>query len=121
MLPFPANTLRRPLQQLYPPTQSFKDPLSFRPTYSLVLPVQVKGKLLESVADTGAQVTIINSKLIDLSQLEAEQVVLRGLEPNKPIDGHLVKDVAINLGGGCIGGICMSHLSRMISLWGWIL
>ena len=68
--------------------------------YSLVVPVQVKGKSLESVVDTGAQVTIINSKLIDISQLEAEPVVLRGLEPGKPIDGHLVKDVAINLGGG---------------------
>ena len=67
--------------------------------YSLVVPVQVKGKSLESVVDTGAQVSIINSKLIDISQFEVESVVLRGLEPDKPINGHLIKDVSINLGG----------------------
>ena len=77
------------LDQLLGPTQG----------YSLVVPVQVKGKSLESVVDTGAQVTIVNSKLIDISQLEAEQVVLRGLEPDKPINGHLIKDVSINMGG----------------------
>ena len=48
--------------------------------YSLVVPVQVKGKSLESVVDTGVQVSIINSKLIDISQFEVEPVVLRGLE-----------------------------------------
>ena len=64
-----------------------------------MVPVQVKGKSLESVVDTGAQITIINSKIFDILQLEVEPVVLRGLEPDKPIDGHLVKDVPINLGG----------------------
>ena len=64
-----------------------------------MVPVQVKGKSLDSVVDTGAQITIINSKLFDISQLEVEPVVLQGLEPDKPIDGHLVKDVPINLGG----------------------
>ena len=67
--------------------------------YCLVVPVQVKGKSLESVVDTGAQVSIINSKLINISQFEVEPVVLRGLEPDKPINGHLIKDVSINLGG----------------------
>ena len=67
--------------------------------YFLVVPIQVKGKSLESVVDTGAQVSILNSKLIDISQFEVEPVVLRGLEPDKPINGHLIKDVAINLGG----------------------
>ena len=61
--------------------------------YSLVVPVQVKGKSLESVVDTGAQVSII-----DTSQFEVEPVVLRGLEPDKPINGHLIKDVSINFG-----------------------
>ena len=54
--------------------------------YSLVVPVQVKGKSLESVVDTG----------IDISQFEVEPVVLRGLELDKPINGHLIKDVSIN-------------------------
>ena len=67
--------------------------------YSLVVSVQVKGKSLESVVDTGTQITIINSKLFDISQLEAEPDVLGGLEPDKPIDGHVVKDIPINLGG----------------------
>ena len=88
--------------------------------YSLVVPVQVKGKSSESVVDTGAQVSIINSKLIDISQFEVEPVVLQGLEPDKPINGHLIKDVSINLAEGCIGGICMLRLLKMIFFWGWI-
>ena len=67
--------------------------------YSLVVPVQVKGKSLESVVHPSAQVSILNSKLIDISQFKVEPVVLRGLEPDKPINRHLIKDVAINLGG----------------------
>ena len=67
--------------------------------YSLVVPVRVKGKTLEGVVDTGADGTVINSKFIDITQFEAEPVMLKGLEPDRLIAGHLIKDVAINLGG----------------------
>ena len=42
---------------------------------------------------------LLTPKLIDISQFEVESFVLRGLEPDKPINGHLIKDVSINLGG----------------------
>ena len=78
--------------------------------YSLVVPVQVKGKSLESVVDTGAQVPIINSKLIDTSQFEVEPVLWWGLEPDKPINGHLIKDVSINLGEDVsVGFVCCTY------------
>ena len=67
--------------------------------YSLVVPLKVKGKDLDGVVDTGADGTVINSKFIDITQFEAEQVLLKGLEPDRLIAGHLIKDVAINLGG----------------------
>ena len=67
--------------------------------YSLVVPVRVKGKTLEGVVDTGADGTVINSKFIDITQFEAEPVILKGLEPDRLIAGHLIKDMAINLGG----------------------
>ena len=86
--------------------------------YSLVVPVRVKGKTLEGVVDTGADGTVINSKFIDITQFEAEPVMLKGLEPDRLIAGHLIKDVAINLGEGCIGGTYMWHQFLMICFWG---
>ena len=67
--------------------------------YSLIVPLKVKGKDLDGVVDTGADGTIINSKFIDITQFEAEPVALKGLEPNRLITGHRIKDVPINLGG----------------------
>ena len=61
--------------------------------------MKVKGKDLDGVVDTGADGTIINSKFIDITQFEAEPVALKGLEPNRLITGHRIKDVPINLGG----------------------
>ena len=67
--------------------------------YSLVVPLKVKQKDLDGVVDTGADGSVINSKFIDITQFEAEQVLLKGLEPDRLIARHLIKDVAINLGG----------------------
>ena len=67
--------------------------------YSLVVPLKVKRKDLDGVADTGANGSVINSKFIDITQFGAEQVLLKGLEPDRLIARHLIKDVAINLGG----------------------
>ena len=67
--------------------------------YSLVVPLKVKGKDLDGVVDTGADESMINSKFIDITQFEAEQVLPKGLEPDGLIVGHLIKDVAFNLGG----------------------
>ena len=53
---------------------------------------------MDGVVDTGADGSVINSKFIDITQFEAEQVLLKGLEPDKLIARHLIKDVAINLG-----------------------
>ena len=67
--------------------------------YSLVVPLKVKQKDLDGVVDTRADGSVINSKFIDITQFEAEQVLLKGLEPDRLIARHLIKDVAINLGG----------------------
>ena len=67
--------------------------------YMMVVPLKIKGKTLDGVVDTGADVSVINSKFIDVTQFEAEPVVLKGLEPDRVISGHFIKDVAINLGG----------------------
>ena len=67
--------------------------------YSLVVPLKVKWKDLDGVVDTGADGSVINSKFINITQFEAEQVLLKGLEPDRLIARHLIKDVAINLGG----------------------
>ena len=86
--------------------------------YSLIVPLKVKGKDLDGVVDTGADGTVINSKFIDITQFEAEPVALKGLEPNRLITGHCIKDVPINLGGGCIARIYMLHLLPM-TCWVW--
>ena len=67
--------------------------------YSLIVPLKVKRKNLDGVVDTGADGTVINSKFIDITQFEAQPVALKGLEPNRLISGHFIKDVPINLGG----------------------
>ena len=46
---------------------------------------------------------MINSKFIDLTQFEAEPVMLKVLEPDRLIAGRFIKDVAINLGGRMFG------------------
>ena len=66
--------------------------------YSLVVLLKVKGKDLDGVVDTEANGSVINSIFIDITQFEAEQVLLKGLEPDRLIASHLIKDVAINLG-----------------------
>ena len=63
--------------------------------YSLVVPLKVKGKDLDGVVDTGADGSVINSKFIDITQFEAEKVLLKGLEPDRLIARHL---------GGRMGG-----------------
>ena len=68
--------------------------------YSMVVPIKVKGNELGGVTDTGAEVTIINAKFIDLSQFDqVEPIRLHGLKKDEPIEGHMVRDVPINLGG----------------------
>ena len=67
--------------------------------YSLVVPLRIKGKILDGIVDTEADGSAINSKFMDIAQFEAEQVLLNVLEPDRLIAGHLIKDIAINLGG----------------------
>ena len=67
--------------------------------YTMVVPLRVKGHKLDGVIDTGAEVTVVNSKFINLDDFEAEPVVLSGLEKDQTIKGHLIRDVVINLGG----------------------
>ena len=66
--------------------------------YLLVVPLKVKQKDLDGFVDTGADGSVINSKFIAITQFEAEPVLLKGLEPDRLIARHLIKDVAINLG-----------------------
>ena len=68
--------------------------------YSMIVPIKVKGKELEGVTDTGAEVTIINSKFLDITQFkDVEEIRLKGIVKGKLISGYMVKDVPINLGG----------------------
>ena len=54
---------------------------------------------MDGVVDTVAGGSVIYSNFTDIMQFEAEQVLLKGLEPDRLIARHLIRDVAINLGG----------------------
>ena len=52
--------------------------------------MKIKGKDLDGVVDTGADGSMINSKFIDITQFEAGQVLLKGMEPDRLIAGQLI-------------------------------
>ena len=68
---------------------------------SLVVPIAVKGHNTSAVVDGGAQVTIVNQGLFEgLNHTgPREPVWLKGIAPNKLMDGYLVWDVLLSLGG----------------------
>ena len=54
---------------------------------------------MDGVVDTVAGGSVIYSNFTDITRFEAEQVLSKGLEPDRLIARHLIRDVAINLGG----------------------
>ena len=68
---------------------------------SMIVPLEVQGKLVSAVIDTGAQVTIINSQFYDTLNLSLplDPVLLRGIDPEKSVEGYLVREVPLTLGG----------------------
>ena len=68
---------------------------------SMVVPIEVKGHNTSAIVDGGAQVTIINQGLFEgLNHTgPREPVRLKGIAPNKIMDGYLVRDVLLSLGG----------------------
>ena len=51
----------------------------------MIVPIEVKGKLVSAVIDTGAQVTIVNSQFYDTLNLSlpSDPVLLKGIDPEK--------------------------------------
>ena len=68
---------------------------------SMIVPIEVKGKPASAVVDSGAQVTIINSQFFDLLSCGSptEQVVLKGIAQDKNVEGYVVRQVPLTLGG----------------------
>ena len=68
---------------------------------SMIVPIEVKGKPASAVIDTGAQVTIINSQFYDTLNLSfpSDPVLLKGINPEKSVEGYLVQEVPLTLGG----------------------
>ena len=67
----------------------------------MIVPFEVKGKLVSAVIDLGAWVTIINSKFYDTLNLSlsSDPVILKGINLEKNIKGYLVWEVPLTLGG----------------------
>ena len=67
----------------------------------MIVPLEVQGKLVSAVINTGAQVTIINSQFYDTLNLSLplDPVLLRGIDPKKSVEGYLVREVPLTLGG----------------------
>ena len=68
---------------------------------SMVVPIEVKGHNTTAVVDGGAQVTIINQGLFEGLKHSGprEPVRLKGIAPTKLMDGYVVRDVLLSLGG----------------------
>ena len=68
---------------------------------SMVVPIEVKGHNTSAIVDGGAQVTIVNQGLFEGLNHPGprEPVRLKGIAPNKLMDGYLVQDVLLSLGG----------------------
>ena len=68
---------------------------------TMIVPIEVKGKLASTVIDTGAQVTIINSQFYDTLNLSfpSDPVLLKGINPEESVEGYLVWEVPLTLGG----------------------
>ena len=60
---------------------------------SMIVPIQVKCKLVSAVIDTGAQFTIVNSQFYDTLNLSLP------INPEKSVEGYLVQEVPLTLGG----------------------
>ena len=66
---------------------------SFRPEdvkgLSMIVPIEVNGKLVSAVIDTGAQVTIVNIQFYDTLNLSLpmDPILLKGVDPEKSVEG----------------------------------
>ena len=103
----PSNKPKLSLVSPKPDTSSLKE-ISVRSSGSvdvkgltMIVPIEVKGKLASAVIDTGAQVTIINSQFYDTLNLSfpSDPVLLKGINPEKSVEGYLVWEVPLTLGG----------------------
>ena len=104
---FPSN---RPTPTLVPPkpdTSSLKE-VSVRSScsedikgLSMIVSLEVKGKLMSAVTDTGAHVTSVSFQFYDTlnMSLPLDPVLLKGIDPEKSVEGYLVQGVPLILGG----------------------
>ena len=69
---------------------------------SMIVPIEIWGKPASAVIDTGAQVTIVNSQFFDSlnCSLPSEPIILKGIDPEKSVEGYVVRKVPLTLGGG---------------------
>ena len=67
----------------------------------MIVPIEIRGKPASAVIDTGAQVTIVNSQFFDSlnCSLPSEPVILKGIDPEKSVEGYVVRKVPLTVGG----------------------
>ena len=67
----------------------------------MIVPIEIRGKPASAVIDTGAQVTIVNCQFFDSlnCSLPSEPVILKGIDPEKSVEGYEVRKVPLTLGG----------------------
>ena len=66
----------------------------------MIVPIKIRGKPASAVIDTGAQVTIVNSQFFDSlnCSLPSEPVILKGIDPERSVEGYVVRKVPLTLG-----------------------
>ena len=83
----------------------------------MVVPIEVKGHHTSATVDCGDQVAIINQGLpegLNHSEL-GNHAPVKGIVPNKIMDGYLVQDVLLSMGGQSIIGISHCTPSHTMS------
>ena len=67
----------------------------------MIVPIEIRGKPASAVIDTGAQVIIVNSQFFDSlnCSLPSEPIILKGIDPEKSVEGYVVRKVPLTLGG----------------------
>ena len=67
----------------------------------MIIPTEIRGKPASAIIDTGAQVTIVNSQFFNSlnCSLPSEPVILKGIDPERSVEGYVVRKVPFTLGG----------------------
>ena len=67
---------------------------------SMIVPIEIRGQPASAVTDTGAQVTIVNSQFFNSlnCSLPSEPIILKGIDPEKSVEGYVVRKAPLIMG-----------------------